>query len=427
MSAKWEKQGTNDGTLTFEIDLPTIKKGMDQAFARVKKNINVPGFRKGHVSRTVFDRMFGEGALYEDALNIVLPDAYDAAVKQAAIAPVDQPKFNVEKMEPENPWVVSAKVTVKPEVTLGDYKGLTVPKQDREVTDKDLDDKLHSLQEEQAELVLKEDGAIEKGDTAVIDYEGSIDGTPFDGGKADNYSLEIGSNSFIPGFEDQLVGHKSGDHVEVKVKFPDDYQAKDLAGKDAVFQVTIHEIKEKQLPDLDDEFAKDVDEDVDTLDELKAKLRDQLKQEKDQKADDAIQESAVNQAVANAKIDDLPDVMIDNEVHNQMDQYLGNLQRQGINPQMYYQLTGTSEADLHKQFEQDAAQRVKTDLVLEAVVKAEDIKPSQEDIDNEIKNLANEYGMKEDDVRKALTADMLKHDIGIKKAIDLIVSSSKEE
>lgn len=427
MSAKWEKQGTNDGTLTFEIDLPTIKKGMDQAFTRVKKNINVPGFRKGHVSRTVFDRMFGEGALYEDALNIVLPDAYDAAVKEAAISPVDQPKFNVEKMEPENPWVVSAKVTVKPEVTLGDYKGLTVPKQDREVSDKDLDDKLHSLQEEQAELVLKEDGAIEKGDTAVIDYEGSIDGTPFDGGKADNYSLEIGSNSFIPGFEDQLVGHKSGDQVEVKVKFPDDYQAKDLAGKDAVFQVTIHEIKEKQLPDLDDEFAKDVDEDVDTLDELKAKLRDQLKQEKDQKADDAIQESAVNQAVANAKIDDLPDVMIDNEVHNQMDQYLGNLQRQGINPQMYYQLTGTSEADLHKQFEQDAAQRVKTDLVLEAVVKAEDIQPSQEDIDNEIKNLANEYGMKEDDVRKALTADMLKHDIGIKKAIDLIVSSSKEE
>jgi trigger factor len=357
----------------------------------------------------------------------VLPDAYDAAVKEAAISPVDQPKFNVEKMDADEPWVISAKVTVKPEVTLGDYKGLTVPKQDREVTDKDLDDKLHSLQEEQAELVLKEDGAIEKGDTAIIDYEGSIDGKPFDGGKADNYSLEIGSGSFIPGFEDQLVGHKSGDNVDVKVTFPEDYQAKDLAGKEAIFKVTIHEIKEKQLPDLDDEFAKDVDEDVDTLDELKAKLRDQLKQDKDQKADDAIQESAVNQAVANATIADLPEVMIDSEVHNQMDQYLGNLQRQGINPQMYYQLTGTSEADLHKQFEADAGQRVKTDLVLEAVVKAEDINPSEDDVNNEIKSLAAEYGMKEADVRNALTPDMLKHDIGIKKAIDLIVSSAKEE
>lgn len=427
MSAKWEKQGTNDGTLTFEIDLNTIQKGMDQAFTKVKKNINVPGFRKGHVSRQVFNRMFGEGALYEDALNLVLPDAYDAAVKEAAISPVDQPKFNVEKMDADEPWVISAKVTVKPEVTLGDYKGLTVPKQDREVTDKDLDDKLHSLQEEQAELVLKEDGAIEKGDTAIIDYEGSIDGKPFDGGKADNYSLEIGSGSFIPGFEDQLVGHKSGDNVDVKVTFPEDYQAKDLAGKEAIFKVTIHEIKEKQLPDLDDEFAKDVDEDVDTLDELKAKLRDQLKQDKDQKADDAIQESAVNQAVANATIADLPEVMIDSEVHNQMDQYLGNLQRQGINPQMYYQLTGTSEADLHKQFEADAGQRVKTDLVLEAVVKAEDINPSEDDVNNEIKSLAAEYGMKEADVRNALTPDMLKHDIGTKKAIDLIVSSAKEE
>ena len=426
MSAKWEKQGTNDGTLTFDIDLNTIQKGMDQAFTKVKKNINVPGFRKGHVSRQVFNRMFGEGALYEDALNIVLPDAYDAAVKEAAIAPVDQPKFNVEKMDPNEPWVVSAKVTVKPEVTLGDYKGLTVPKQDRTVSDKDLEDKLHSLQEEQAELVLKEDGAIEKGDTAVIDYEGSIDGTPFDGGKADNYSLEIGSGSFIPGFEDQLIGHKSGEEVAVNVQFPKDYQAKDLAGKDAVFQVKIHEIKEKQLPALDDEFAKDVDEDVDTLDELKAKQKEKLQQEKDQKADDAIQESAVNQAVAHAEIKDLPEVMIDNEVHNQMDQYLGNLQRQGINPQMYYQLTGTSEEDLHKQFEQDASQRVKTDLALEAIVKAEHIEASKEDINDEIKSLAAEYGMAEKDVRKTLTDDMLQHDIGIKKAIDLIVSSAKE-
>ncbi|MCD2255249.1 trigger factor [Lactobacillus sp. CC-MHH1034] len=426
MSAKWEKKGTNDGELTFEIDVNKINDGLDQAFKRVRKTLNVPGFRKGKVPRQVFNRMYGEAALYEDALNIVLPDAYDNAVKEAAIEPVDQPEINVEKMEPNEPWVIKAKVTVKPEVKLGDYKGLTVPKQERDVTDADVDAELEKRREDQAELVLKEDGASEKGDTVVIDYKGSIDGKPFDGGSAENYSLELGSNSFIPGFEDQLIGHKAGDDVEVKVTFPEDYQAKDLAGKEATFETKIHEVKTKELPKLDDEFAKDVDEDVDSLDELKKKIKADLVEKKNTAADEAIQDAAISEAVKNATIEELPEAMVHEEVHNQMNQYLGNMQRQGISPQMYYQLTGTSEDDLHKQFEKDADERVRTNLVLEAIVKAEDIKPSEDEINDEIKNLASEYNMDEKTVRQTLTNDMLSHDIAVKKAIDIVADSAKE-
>ncbi|MFD1466439.1 trigger factor [Lapidilactobacillus mulanensis] len=427
MTTTWEKKGTNDGELTFEISINEINKGLDTAFARVKKNLSVPGFRKGKVSRTVFNKMYGEASLYEDALNAVLPEVYDAAVEEAKIEPVDQPEISIEKMDPNEPWLIKAKVTVKPEVVLGDYKGLTVPKQNSEVTDADVDAELEKRREQQAELVLKEDGVSENGDTVVIDYKGTVDGKEFDGGSAENHSLELGSNTFIPGFEEQLVGHKSGDDVDVVVTFPEDYQAKDLAGKEAHFATTVHEVKTKELPELDDDFAKDIDEEVDTLIELKAKLKEQLESTKKDEAESAIQEAAINKAVENSEIKDLPEAMLETEVHNQMDQYLGNMQRQGIDPKMYYQLTGTSEDDLHKQFEQDAEQRVKTNLVLEAIVKAEEIVPSQEEIDAEIDNLASEYNMEKDAVRKALTDDMLGHDIGIKKAIDIITDSAVQE
>ncbi|WP_125605677.1 trigger factor [Lapidilactobacillus bayanensis] len=427
MSAKWEKKGTNDGELTFEISINKINEGLDAAFARVKKNLSVPGFRKGKVSRQVFNKMYGEASLYEDALNIVLPDVYDAAVDEAGIEPVDQPEISVEKMDPNEPWVLKAKVTVKPEVVLGDYKGLTVPKQSTEVTDADVDAELEKRREQQAELVLKEDGASEKGDTVTIDYKGTIDGEEFNGGAAENHSIEIGSNTFIPGFEDQLVDHKAGDEFDVVVTFPEDYQAKELAGKEAHFATTMHEVKTKQLPELDDDFAKDIDEEVDTLIELKAKIKEQLAKSKKDEAEAAVQEAAIDKAVANSEIKDLPQVMIESEVHNQMDQYLGNMQRQGIDPKMYYQLTGTTEDDLHKQFESDADQRVRTDLVLNAVVKAEGIEPTEEEVDHEVETLASDYNMEKDAVRKALTDDMLKHDIGIKKAIDIITNSAVQE
>lgn len=427
MSVKWERDSdAPKGTLTFDIDTETIQKGIDHAFTRTQKRISVPGFRKGHVPRTIFNQMYGEESLYQDALNDVLPDAYEAAIKEAGIEPVDQPQVNVESMEKGQPWTLTATVAVKPEVTLGDYKGMEVPEQDTSVSDADVDSELENKRQQQAELVLKEDEAAADGDTVVIDYEGSVDEEKFDGGSADNYSLVLGSGSFIPGFEDQLVGHKADEDVDVNVTFPEDYHAKDLAGKDALFKVKIHEVKEKQLPELDDEFAKDVDEDVETLAELKDKVKKQLQDQKEAAAKAAIEDAAIEAAVANAKTEEIPQAMLDDDTNRQLQQYLAGMQQQGINPQMYFQITNTTEDDLRKQFADDAAKRVKTNLVLEAVVKDANLNATDEDVQNEIADLAKQYGMDEEAVSKALTRDMLEHDIEIKKAVDLIADSAKQ-
>ncbi|WP_324641537.1 trigger factor [Enterococcus casseliflavus] len=426
MTAKWEKTGTNDGVLTFTIAQAEIQKGLTTAFNKVKGNLNVPGFRKGKVSRQVFNRMYGEEALYEDALNAVLPEAYEAAVKEAGIDPVAQPKIDVDSMEKGQDWVIKAEVTVKPEVKLGDYKELTVEKQDREVTEEDVDARIKREQEAQAELVIKEDEAAENGDTVVIDFEGFLGEETFEGGKGENYSLELGSNSFIPGFEEQLVGTKAGDSKDVTVTFPEDYQAEDLAGKEAVFKVTVHEVKAKELPELDDEFAKDVDDSVESLAELKEKYRAELTEIKEKAAEDAKDEAAIRQAVENAEIVELPHSMVHDEVHRSMDEFLNNMQRQGISPEMYYQLTGSTEADLHTQFEGEAETRVKTNLVIEAIAKAEGLEATEEDIENEIKELSEAYNMPVDQIKRVLTEDMLKHDITMKKAVELVTGTAKE-
>lgn len=427
MSAKWERDSdASKGTLTFEIDVDTINKGIDEAFVETRKKITVPGFRKGRVPRQIFNQMYGEESLYQDALNKVLPDAYNEAVKETNIQPVDQPKIDIKSMEKGQPWVLTAEVDVMPEVKLGEYKGMEVPAQDTTVTDADVDDALETKRQQQAELVLKEDKPAEKGDTVVIDYKGSVDGEEFDGGSAENYSLELGSGSFIPGFEDQLIGHNADEDVDVNVTFPEDYHAKNLAGKDALFKVKIHEIKEKQLPELDDDFAKDVDEDVDTLAELKEKTKKQLQEEKDNQAKAAIEDAAINKAVVNAEIQDIPQAMLDDDTNRQMQQYLAGMQQQGISPQMYFQITGTKEEDLKKQFANDAAQRVKTNLVLEAIVDDANLDATDEEIAKEISDLANQYGMEEDAVKKALSKDMLMHDIKIRKAVDLVADSAKQ-
>ena len=427
MSAKWERDSdASKGTLTFEIDVDTINKGIDEAFVETRKKITVPGFRKGRVPRQIFNQMYGEESLYQDALNKVLPDAYNEAVKETNIQPVDQPKIDIKSMEKGQPWVLTAEVDVMPEVKLGEYKGMEVPAQDTTVTDADVDDALETKRQQQAELVLKEDKPAEKGDTVVIDYKGSVDGKEFDGGSAENYSLELGSGSFIPGFEDQLIGHNADEDVDVNVTFPEDYHAKNLAGKDALFKVKIHEIKEKQLPELDDDFAKDVDEDVDTLAELKEKTKKQLQEEKDNQAKAAIEDAAINKAVANAEIQDIPQAMLDDDTNRQMQQYLAGMQQQGISPQMYFQITGTKEEDLKKQFANDAAQRVKTNLVLEAIVDDANLDATDEEIAKEISDLAKQYGMEEDAVKKALSKDMLMHDIKIRKAVDLVADSAKQ-
>ena len=356
-----------------------------------------------------------------------MPDAYSAAIKEAGIEPVDQPQVDVEKLEKGEPWVLSAIVTVKPEVKLGEYKGVKVIKQSTRVTSKEVDEEIEKKREQQAELVLKEGKPAEKGDTVTIDFDGSIDGVPFDGGKATNYDLELGSNSFIPGFEDQLIGHNTDDDVDVKVTFPEDYQAEELQGKEALFKVKIHEIKTKELPELDDEFAKDVDEDVDSLEELKAKTKDQIKERKIQAADEAKESEAIQAAVDNAEIKEIPEAMLREDVDRQVNQYLANMQQQGISPDMYFQLTGSSEDQLRQQLSEGAENRVKTTLVLEAIVEAEKIDPSDEELDAEYKSLAEQYNMEEKAVRSALTADMVKHDVAIKQAVDLIKDSAIEE
>ncbi|QLL78037.1 trigger factor [Ligilactobacillus saerimneri] len=426
MSVKWEKKDGNKGQLTFTITPDKVKEGLDVAFNRVKKSLNVPGFRKGKVPRQIFNKMYGEESLYQDALNAILPEAYSAAVAEAAIKPVGQPEVSVESMEKGQEWTLTAVVTVEPEVELGQYKDLEVTPHPTRVLKADIEGELENMREQQAELVLKEDQPAAEGDTTVIDFVGKVDGEEFDGGKGTNYSLVLGSHTFIPGFEDQLVGHKSGDEVEVKVTFPEDYQAEDLQGKDAVFEVTIHEVKTKELPELDDDFAKDVDEEVDSLEELKAKVKDRLKEQKVAAAREAIQNEALDLAVENAKIGDIPQAMIDDDVQRQIDQYMAGMQQQGISPDMYFKLTGTSEDDLRKQFAEGSERRVKTNLVLEAIVAKEEIDPSEEEIQAEIKKLADQYKMDEKQVRAALTDTMLKHDIAIRKVVDEITDSAKQ-
>ena len=424
MSVSFESKETNRGVLTFTISQEQIKPELDRVFNSVKKNLNVPGFRKGHLPRPVFNQRFGEEALYQDTLNALLPAAYEAAVKEAEIEVVAQPQFDVASMEKGQDWTITAEVVTKPEVKLGEYKNLEVSVDvSKEVSDADVDAKIERERNNLAELVLKEDKAA-NGDTVVIDFVGTVDGVEFDGGKGDNFSLELGSGQFIPGFEDQLVGHAAGETVEVNVTFPEDYQATDLAGKDAKFVTTIHEVKEKEVPALDDELAKDIDEDVETLDELKEKYRKELAESKEAAFDDAVESAALDLAVENAEIIELPEEMVHEEVHRSVNEFLGNMQRQGISPDMYFQITGTTQEDLHKQHEADAEKRTRTNLVIEAVAKAEGFEASDEDIESEISSLATDYNMEVERVRQLLSADMLKHDIAIKKAVELITSTA---
>ena len=425
MSVSFENTATNRGVVTFTIGQDKIQPALDQAFNKVKKNLNAPGFRKGHMPRAVFNQKFGEEALYDDALNAILPAAYEAAIAELGLDVVAQPKIDVKSIEKGQDWTLTAEVVTKPEVKLGAYKDLEVSVEvSKEVTDEEVDAKLENERKNLAELVVKE-GAAENGDTVVIDFVGSVDGVEFDGGKGENHSLELGSGQFIPGFEDQLVGAKSGDEVEVKVTFPEDYQATDLAGKAAVFVTKVNEVKAKEVPALDDELAKDLDDEVETLDELKAKYRKELEAAKEIAYDDAVEGAALDLAVENAEIVELPAEMVENEVHRAMNEFMGNLQRQGISPEMYFQITGTTQEDLRKQYEADSDKRVKTNLVIEAVAAAEGFDATDEEIQKEINDLAAEYNMEVSQVSALLSPEMLKHDITMKKAVEVITSTAK--
>lgn len=418
----------NQGTLEFEIARAQVEEGLEQAFQRNKNEVSIPGFRKGKVTKQLFFQKFGEEALYQQAMDIVLPAAYEAAIDEAGITPVGRPNIEPVSMNKGEAWTLKAVVKTAPAIKLGEYLNLEVEAQDEEVADADVDAEIKRLQDGQAELVLQEESVkAENGDTVVIDFDGSVDGVKFDGGQGKDFSLALGSGQFIPGFEEQLVGHTAGEDVNVNVTFPEDYQAADLAGKEALFEVTIHELKRKELPELDDEFAKDVDEEVETLAELKEKTSKKLADEKAQAAKAAFEDAVISKAVDNASVDgdEIPAEMIDEDVQRQIDQYLGQLQQQGISREMFFQISGQTEDDLHKQFEEGAETRVKTGLVLEAIVAAEKIDPSAEQVSEEVASLAAQYNMEEDKVRAAISESMLKHDIAMREAIKKVTDSAK--
>ncbi|MFQ3542593.1 trigger factor [Halobacillus rhizosphaerae] len=426
MSAKWEKQEGNQGTLTVEVPASEFSQALDQAFKKVVKQVQVPGFRKGKVPRKLFEQRFGVESLYQDALDIILPEAYSNAVEETGIEPVDRPEVDVKTIEKGKDLVFTAEVTVKPEVKLGEYKGLEVEELSTEVTDEDVNNELKQLQERQAELVVKEDGEIENGDTVVMDFEGFVDGEAFEGGQADNYSLEIGSGSFIPGFEEQLVGKKAGEEADVNVSFPDEYHAEDLAGKEALFKVKIHEVKGKELPELDDEFAKDVDEEVDSLDELTKKTRERLEEQKKTEADNHKRDTLVQQAAENAEVD-VPQSMVDTELDRMISEFEQRLQMQGMTKDMYFQFTGQDENALREQMQEDAGKRVKTNLTLEAISQAEDVEVSDEDVNAELETMASTYQTDVAQLTQMLggNTDMIKEDLKVRKAIDVLVENSK--
>lgn len=427
MKASWEKTETNKGVLTVEADEQAVAQALDKAFKKVVKKVNVPGFRKGKVPRKLFEQRFGVEALYQDALDILLPEAYAAAVEETGIEPVDRPEVDIEQLEKGKPLIFKATVTVKPEVKLGEYKGLEVEEKDFSVTSEDVDAELKRMQKQQGVLKSVEDAPAEKGDKVIIDFEGFQDGVAFDGGKGENYTLELGSGTFIPGFEDQLIGVKAGEEKEVNVTFPEEYHAEELAGKPATFKVKVHEVKRTELPELDDDFAQDVSE-FDTLAELKADIEKKLKDQKEKERENYIRNQLVELAAKNAEIE-IPKVMIDHEVEHMLQNFEQQLSFQGLNLELYSQFTGQSTDDLKKQFKEDAEKKVRADLVLEAIAKAENVEVTEEDLEKELQETADSVKRDVAEVRKILEEngqiETLKAQIRNKKTIDLLVSNSK--
>ncbi|NYE07790.1 trigger factor [Bacillus niacini] len=425
MTVKWEKQEGNTGVLTVEVSAEKVNEGLTAAFNKVVKTVNVPGFRKGKMPRQMFEKRFGVESLYQDALDILLPEAYGNAIDEAGIEPIDRPDIDIEQMEKGKELIFKATVQVKPEVTLGEYKGLEVEEFDTTVTDEDVAKELETLQNRQAELVVKEEGTAELGDTVVLDFEGFVDGEAFEGGKAENHSLELGSGSFIPGFEEQLVGVATGESKDVEVSFPEEYHAAELAGKPAVFKVTVHEIKGKELPALDDEFAKDVDDEVETLDALKEKIRTRLEDSKKHEAEHHLRDSVVEKAAETAQVE-IPEVMVTNEVNRMLQEFEQRLQMQGMNLELYFQFSGQDENALREQMKEEAVNRVRVALTLEAIAKAENIEATDEDVNAELEKMAGMYNMTVDNIKAALGGvEGIKGDLQKQKAVEFLIENKK--
>jgi len=425
MSVKWEKQEGNTGILTIEVPAEKVNEGLDKAFKKVVKEINVPGFRKGKMPRQMFEKRFGVESLYQDALDFILPDAYANAIDEAGIDPVDRPEIDIETMEKGQNLVFTAKVTVKPEVTLGDYKGLEVTQESAEVTDEEIEAQLKEQQTRLAELVIKEDEAIVEGDTAVIDFEGFLGEEAFEGGAGEDHALEIGSGSFIPGFEEQLIGLKTGEQKDVVVTFPEEYHAAELAGKEATFKVTVKEVKGKELPELNDDFAKEMDSEVEGIDALRTKLKEKTAEEKKNSSQSALRDELVEKAAANATID-IPQAMIDSETDRMLNDFAQRLQTQGMNLELYYQFSGQDESALRTQMQEDAAKRVRVSLTLEAIAATENFEISESDVNAELDKMAEQFNMPVDQIRTALGGtEALENDLRMQKTVEFLVDNAK--
>lgn len=424
--AKVENVDKNVVQLEIEVDEEKFEEGMQAAFKKNSHRFSIPGFRKGKAPRYIVEKFYGEQVLYEDAINAVCPEAYDKAVEENDLHPVDRPEIDIKQIGKGKKLIFTAKVTVKPEVELGEYKGVEVKKASAEVTDEEFEKELAAIADKNARIISVDDRPVASGDTAIIDFEGFIDGVPFEGGKGNDYSLVIGSGTFIPGFEDQLIGAAIGEERDVNVTFPEDYGKSDLAGKPAVFKVKVKEIKVKELPTLDDEFAKDISE-FDTLEEYKADLRKKLVERAEHKAHHEDEDNVIEKVVENAKVD-IPQVMIDKQIDNIVYDFSLRLQYQGLDLNKYLEIMGMDMDNFRKSFANRAEQEVKTQLVIEKIGTVESITPSDEDVNEEIKRLAENYKQTEEELRQHLRPDDIEYirsNLVAKKTVDFLVENAK--
>lgn len=427
MSLQVEKMEKNMAKLTIEVSAEDLEKAMQSAYQKAKGRISIPGFRKGKAPRKMIEQMYGKGIFLEDAVNALIPEHYSKALSECDLEIVSQPQIDVTQMEPGKALIFTAEVAVKPEVTLGDYKGVEVPKAEIEVTEEEVEAAVKREQEKNSRTVTVEDRAAEKDDIVTIDFEGFVDGVAFDGGKGEDYPLTLGSNTFIPGFEDQLIGAATGAHVEVNVTFPEEYQEKTLAGKAAVFQCDVKKIEAKELPELNDDFAKDVSE-FDTLAEYKEDVKKNLTESKEKEALRAKEDAAIEKVIENAQMD-IPDAMIDTQCRQMMDDFARRMQSQGLSMEQYFQFTGQSAEKMMEDMKPQALKRIQTRLVLEKIAEVENIQPTDEEVNEEISKMAEMYKMEADKLKELIgerEMEQMKNDMAVQKAVTFVAEAAKE-
>lgn len=427
MSLQVEKLEHNMAKLTVEVAAEDVEKALQAAYLKQRKQINIPGFRKGKVPRQMIEKMYGPEVFYDEAANNMIPDAYAKAYDESELDIVSQPKIEVVQMEKGKPFIFTAEVATKPEVTLGDYKGLKVDKVSTRVTQKEVDEEIEKERERNARTIEVTDRAVQDKDEVTLDFEGFVDGVAFEGGKGEDYPLTIGSGSFIPGFEEQLIGAEIDKEVEVNVTFPKEYHSEELAGKDATFKCTVHTIKAKELPELDDEFASEVSE-CETMDAYRAEVKKNIKERKERTGKEKKENQAVDQAIENAQMD-IPEAMIEFQVRQMADDFARRIQQQGLTVEQYFQFTGMTAEKMMEEMRPQAEKSIKTRLVLEAIVKAENIEVSDERVEEELTKMAEVYQMEVEKLKEFMGENekkQIKEDLAVQEAITLLVNESVE-